>query len=138
MDTSCEIDALFLVCGAAAVPFAGYAIESLTRLPADGWRPVVVGVALVTSVLIVPPVIALGKAKCSPMKAYDACRLQAILQGRLVMSRSGCCSTSRFSRDEAAALASGPPFPVNVGRLISLPTAHVRREAFARRQIAAS
>ncbi|MEN8515099.1 MULTISPECIES: hypothetical protein [Burkholderia] len=90
MDISYETDALFrgallgLVCGAAAVPFAGYAIESLTRLPADGWRPVVGGVALVTSALIVPPVIALIRAKRSPMRAYDARRLQAVLQGRLV------------------------------------------------------
>ena len=90
MDISYETDALFrvvllgLVCGAAAVPFAGYSIESLTRLPADGWRPVVGGVALVTSALIVPPVIALIRAKRSPMRAYDARRLQAVLQGRLV------------------------------------------------------
>ncbi|KWK79044.1 hypothetical protein WM15_24400 [Burkholderia ubonensis] len=90
MDISYDTDALFrgallgLVCGAAAVPLAGYAIESLTQLPADGWRPVAGGVAVVTSVLIVPSVVALIRAKRSPMRTYDASRLQAVLQGRLV------------------------------------------------------
>ncbi|MPV71566.1 hypothetical protein [Burkholderia sp. BE17] len=90
MEISYEADALFrgallgLVCGAAAVPIAGYAIESLTRLPADGWRPVAGGVALVTAVLIAPSVMTLLRAKRLRVPTYDASRLKAALQGRLV------------------------------------------------------